>query len=234
MTILLAPVAVAAHVMRYDEKNSSVQQWCMRTWARSLCWAGSVKVELHGAEHIVPGRGVVYASNHVSWFERDAYTSVESVDNGSAGSPNRLLYSPHTEISNPPNGPQSFSCGYTGSATWSTTTWGGDGAFTYTWIIDYDDSFPDDEYPTETSNTLTWSVDASKGSFTVSASVLTYIDSKQASLNVTVGPCSAFGVPERASRDNKPVLRRLMSNRLSLEIEVDYTYSDRGSDDYIP
>jgi hypothetical protein len=40
MTIVLAPIAVAAHVLRFDEENSSVQQWCMRTWARSLCWAG--------------------------------------------------------------------------------------------------------------------------------------------------------------------------------------------------
>lgn len=76
MTILLAPVAVAAHVLRYDEKNSSVQQWCMRTWARSLCWAGGVGVVLHGIEHVAPNRGVVYASNHVSWFDIFAMASV--------------------------------------------------------------------------------------------------------------------------------------------------------------
>ena len=76
MTIVLAPIAVAAHVLRYDEKNSSVQQWCMRTWARSLCWAGGVTVELHGTEHIAPGRGVVYSSNHVSWYDIFALASV--------------------------------------------------------------------------------------------------------------------------------------------------------------
>ena len=76
MNILLSPVAVAAHVLRYDEENHSVQQWCMHTWARTICWAGGVKVVLHGAEHIVPGRGAVYASNHVSWFDVFAIASI--------------------------------------------------------------------------------------------------------------------------------------------------------------
>jgi 1-acyl-sn-glycerol-3-phosphate acyltransferase len=76
MTILLAPIAVAAHVLRFDEENSSVQQWCMRTWARSLCWAGGVKLVLHGAEHIASNRGTVYASNHVSWFDVFALASL--------------------------------------------------------------------------------------------------------------------------------------------------------------
>ncbi|MEP6733471.1 MAG: lysophospholipid acyltransferase family protein [bacterium] len=75
MTILLAPIAVLAHLLRYDEENSSVQQWCMRTWARSLCWAGGVDVVLHGAENIAHDRGTVYASNHVSWFDIFAIAS---------------------------------------------------------------------------------------------------------------------------------------------------------------
>ncbi|MDB4914020.1 MAG: acyltransferase [Gemmatimonadetes bacterium] len=76
MTILLAPVAVLAHVLRYDVKRSSVQQWCMRTWARSLCWAAGAKLVLHGAEHISPDRGTVYASNHVSWFDTFAMAAL--------------------------------------------------------------------------------------------------------------------------------------------------------------
>ena len=76
MTILLAPLAVAAHVLRIDERNSSVQQWCMRTWARSLCWAAGVKIVVHGAEHVDPARGTVYVSNHVSWFDIFAIASV--------------------------------------------------------------------------------------------------------------------------------------------------------------
>jgi 1-acyl-sn-glycerol-3-phosphate acyltransferase len=76
MTILLAPIAVLAHVLRIDERNSSVQQWCMRTWARSLCWAAGVKVVLHGAEHLNAARGTVYVSNHVSWFDIFAIAAI--------------------------------------------------------------------------------------------------------------------------------------------------------------
>ncbi|MDB4880365.1 MAG: acyltransferase [Gemmatimonadetes bacterium] len=76
MTILLAPVAVAAHVLRLSPEERRVQQWCMRTWARSVLRAGGVRVVLHGAEHASRTRGAVYASNHVSWFDIFALASV--------------------------------------------------------------------------------------------------------------------------------------------------------------
>lgn len=80
MTILLAPVAVLAHVLRLPEGERSVQQWCMRTWARAICLAGGVHVVVHGSEHMIrehPGAGgAVYASNHVSWFDVFAIASV--------------------------------------------------------------------------------------------------------------------------------------------------------------
>ena len=76
MTILLAPVAVAAHVLRVFPEERHVQQWCMRTWARCICFAAGARVRLHGAEHADPSRGVVYASNHVSWFDIFAMASV--------------------------------------------------------------------------------------------------------------------------------------------------------------
>lgn len=76
MTILLAPVAVAAHVLRLWPERRHVQQWCMRTWARSLIHAAGVRVVLHGGEHIERTRGAVYASNHVSWFDIFAIASV--------------------------------------------------------------------------------------------------------------------------------------------------------------
>ena len=76
-TIFLAPLAVLASVLGFhDEKGGVVQQWCMRTWARSLCWAAGVNVVIHGAEHIANGRGTVYASNHVSWYDVFAIASV--------------------------------------------------------------------------------------------------------------------------------------------------------------
>ena len=77
VTIFLAPVAVIASVLGFhDEKGGVVQQWCMRTWARSLCFAAGVKVVVHGAEHIARDVGTVYASNHVSWYDIFAIASV--------------------------------------------------------------------------------------------------------------------------------------------------------------
>lgn len=76
-TIVLAPMAVLASVLGFhDEKGGAVQQWCMRTWARSLCLAAGVKLVVHGEEHLALGRGTVYASNHVSWFDVFAIASV--------------------------------------------------------------------------------------------------------------------------------------------------------------
>jgi 1-acyl-sn-glycerol-3-phosphate acyltransferase len=76
-TIFLAPLAVLASMLGFhDEQGGAVQQWCMRTWARSLCWAAGAKVVVHGAEHISSGKGTVYASNHVSWYDVFAIASV--------------------------------------------------------------------------------------------------------------------------------------------------------------
>lgn len=75
-TIVLAPIAVAAHVLRIGGKEHRVQQWCMRTWAQSVTWAAGVRLVLHGVEHVDPNRGTVYASNHVSWFDIFAIASL--------------------------------------------------------------------------------------------------------------------------------------------------------------
>ena len=75
-TIILAPIAVLAHVLRIDEANGRVQQWCMRTWARAICFGGGVKLVLHGAEQLHEHEGVVYVSNHVSWFDIFALASL--------------------------------------------------------------------------------------------------------------------------------------------------------------
>jgi 1-acyl-sn-glycerol-3-phosphate acyltransferase len=68
VTSALAVTVVIAHVLGLDG-DRRVAQWCMRTWARTACRAAGVTVELHGAENISKGEGVVYASNHVSWYD---------------------------------------------------------------------------------------------------------------------------------------------------------------------
>ena len=75
-TIVLAPIAVMASLLGFhDETGGAVQQWCMRTWARSLCAASGVNVVVHGAEHVSRGAGTVYATNHVSWYDIFAIAS---------------------------------------------------------------------------------------------------------------------------------------------------------------
>ncbi len=76
-TIFIAPIAVMASLLGMrDDRGGAVQQWCMRTWARSLCIASGVRVVVHGREHISRGTGTVYASNHVSWYDIFAIASV--------------------------------------------------------------------------------------------------------------------------------------------------------------
>jgi 1-acyl-sn-glycerol-3-phosphate acyltransferase len=75
-TILLAPVAIVARILGLSEGANGVAQWCMRTWAKSMCVAAGVKVVVHVPERILPGRGAVYACTHVSWFDVFAIASV--------------------------------------------------------------------------------------------------------------------------------------------------------------
>ena len=76
MTILLAPTAALGHLFGSEDLERHLSLWCMRTWARSICWAAGVRLVVHGAERIVPARGTVYATNHVSWFDIFAIASV--------------------------------------------------------------------------------------------------------------------------------------------------------------
>ena len=75
VTCVLATTVVVAHVLGLD-RHRRVAQWCMHSWARAACFVGGVTVELHGSEHVARGRGVVYASNHVSWYDVFAIASV--------------------------------------------------------------------------------------------------------------------------------------------------------------
>ena len=75
-TILLAPIAVIGRLLGLNDGEHGVAQWCMRTWAKSMCVAAGVKVVVHNPERILPGRGAVYACNHVSWFDVFSIASV--------------------------------------------------------------------------------------------------------------------------------------------------------------
>jgi 1-acyl-sn-glycerol-3-phosphate acyltransferase len=75
-TIPLATLAVIARLLGLHEGEHGAAQWCMRTWARSLCLAAGARVVVHNPERIITGRGAVYASNHVSWFDVFAIATV--------------------------------------------------------------------------------------------------------------------------------------------------------------
>src|SRR6478609_5826117 len=74
-TILLAPIAIIGRLLGLNDGEHGVAQWCMRTWARSMCFAAGVKAVVHNPERIHQG-GAVYACNHVSWFDVFAIASV--------------------------------------------------------------------------------------------------------------------------------------------------------------
>jgi len=75
-TIPLATLAVIGRLLGRHEGENGVAQWCMRTWARSLCAAAGARVVVHNPERMHPTRGTVYASNHVSWYDVFAIASV--------------------------------------------------------------------------------------------------------------------------------------------------------------
>jgi 1-acyl-sn-glycerol-3-phosphate acyltransferase len=75
-TIVLAPIVIVSRLLGLREGEHGVAQWCMRTWARCLCAAAGARVVVHNPERILHGRGAIYASNHVSWYDVFAIAAV--------------------------------------------------------------------------------------------------------------------------------------------------------------
>jgi len=75
-TVPMATIAVLGRLFSRREGENAVAQWCMRTWARSLCAAAGARVVVHNPEHMLRDRGAVYASNHVSWYDVFAIAAV--------------------------------------------------------------------------------------------------------------------------------------------------------------
>ena len=75
-TGLLAPVVILGRLLRRPEGPDSVYQKVMTMWAHAMCVAAGVTVKVHGAERMSRDAGVIYAANHVSWFDIFALASV--------------------------------------------------------------------------------------------------------------------------------------------------------------
>jgi len=74
MACLLTPpfaaIVVIAALLRVPDRPGSVFWWIPRTWSRAVLWAAGVELRIHHPERIGNGQnGVVFASNHVSWFD---------------------------------------------------------------------------------------------------------------------------------------------------------------------
>jgi 1-acyl-sn-glycerol-3-phosphate acyltransferase len=78
MLITTPPLALLATIAAWvgvkDGENSLFNK-LPRIWSRALCWAGGVKVVLHGNEHIAERKPRIFMANHVGWFDIFALAS---------------------------------------------------------------------------------------------------------------------------------------------------------------
>jgi 1-acyl-sn-glycerol-3-phosphate acyltransferase len=70
LTPPLAAMVVMASLLGRPDRPGSVLWWAPRFWSRAMLWAAGVRLRVHHTERIGNGsNGVVFASNHVSWFD---------------------------------------------------------------------------------------------------------------------------------------------------------------------
>jgi 1-acyl-sn-glycerol-3-phosphate acyltransferase len=70
LTPPFAAILVIAAIFKVPDRPGSVFWWIPRAWSRAVLWAAGVELRVHHPERIGDGRnGVVFASNHVSWFD---------------------------------------------------------------------------------------------------------------------------------------------------------------------
>lgn len=69
MTLLLGPVVIVARLFRVAHGPNSIYARSVRRWARAINRAAGVRIRVHGRERTHAEHGIVFASNHVSWFD---------------------------------------------------------------------------------------------------------------------------------------------------------------------
>ena len=69
MTLLLGPLVLLARLFRVPQGPNSIYAMSIRLWARTINRVAGVRVRVHGRERVHAEHGVVFASNHVSWFD---------------------------------------------------------------------------------------------------------------------------------------------------------------------
>lgn len=62
-------LGIAAIVTSYFSKTGNAVHWVAKIWGRAILLVSLVKVHVHGTEHLVRGRSVIFMSNHQSNFD---------------------------------------------------------------------------------------------------------------------------------------------------------------------
>ncbi len=75
LTPILGTIVIVASLAGVKDRPNGIYQRCAQLWARAVCVSAGAKITVHGREQETPegdlrkGAGVVYCSNHVSWFD---------------------------------------------------------------------------------------------------------------------------------------------------------------------
>jgi len=66
-----AALAVIAAALGVKDRPGGVYDWIAHTWPRAIVAAAGIRVRIHGAERLAESTTVpmIFASNHVSWFD---------------------------------------------------------------------------------------------------------------------------------------------------------------------
>lgn len=67
-TLFYGLTSIIAGLIGWPNRPGGVYDHCTSDWSRILLWAAGTRVRVSGAERL-PSGGIVYASNHQSWFD---------------------------------------------------------------------------------------------------------------------------------------------------------------------
>jgi len=75
VTTALGGILMIAALLRVRDRPGGVYDKIPRWWSKCMLWAAGVKVRVHGWETAGSGDPVIFAANHVSWFDVPALAS---------------------------------------------------------------------------------------------------------------------------------------------------------------
>jgi 1-acyl-sn-glycerol-3-phosphate acyltransferase len=76
VTLFLGTTVIIAALCGLKDKPGGLFDNAPRWWSLCLLWAAGVRVRVHGLEELAKNEPLVFASNHVSWFDVPALASV--------------------------------------------------------------------------------------------------------------------------------------------------------------